>query len=244
MRPARSLIRQVGPLHSGAINQRLQCSLSFLTHSRNRTAPNHVSADERLYWIPEWQFRKFIRTKEAASSAFKSFHFRRWQSSDIDIAAPMLADCGLPGIFFPCSGRIGQRGYLTEDDLRTLDAKAFEMGSHGIRHVPWRALGGDALAQEIVQSKATIERVLGHDITSAALPFGEYDSTTLRMLRKSGYRAVYSSDPGICPPSAWLRHRWSYRSDRELDIQSMARRSRAVSFRMVSESKRYVKSLR
>jgi peptidoglycan/xylan/chitin deacetylase (PgdA/CDA1 family) len=206
-----------------------------------------VSADERLYWVPEVQFRKFIRgAKEAASSARIQIvaTFDDGNRSDIDIAAPMLADCGLPGIFFPCSGRIGQRGYLTEDDLRTLDAKAFEIGSHGIRHVPWRGLGADALAQEIVQSKAAIERVLGHDITSAALPFGEYDSTTLRMLRKSGYRTVYSSDPGICPPSAWLRHRWSYRTDREFDIQSMARRSRAVSFRMVSESKRYVKSLR
>jgi peptidoglycan/xylan/chitin deacetylase (PgdA/CDA1 family) len=219
----------------------------FVTFHGIGPPPNHVSADERLYWIPEVQFRKFIRgAKEAASSARIQIvaTFDDGNRSDIDIAAPMLADCGLPGIFFPCSGRIGQRGYLTEDDLRTLDAKAFEIGSHGISHVPWRGLGADALAQEIVQSKATIERVLGHDITSAALPFGEYDSTTLRMLRKSGYRAVYSSDPGICPPSAWLRHRWSYRSDRELDIQSMARRSRAVSFRMVSESKRYVKSLR
>jgi|HubBroStandDraft_6_1064221.scaffolds.fasta_scaffold01239_4 peptidoglycan/xylan/chitin deacetylase (PgdA/CDA1 family) len=219
----------------------------FVTFHGIGPPPNHVSADERLYWVPEVQFRKFIRgAKEAASSARIQIvaTFDDGNRSDIDIAAPMLADCGLPGIFFPCSGRIGQRGYLTEDDLRTLDAKAFEIGSHGIRHVPWRGLGADALAQEIVQSKAAIERVLGHDITSAALPFGEYDSTTLRMLRKSGYRTVYSSDPGICPPSAWLRHRWSYRTDREFDIQSMARRSRAVSFRMVSESKRYVKSLR
>jgi LDH2 family malate/lactate/ureidoglycolate dehydrogenase len=91
--------------------------------------------------MPELQFREFIKgAKEAASSEGIQIvaSFDDGNCSDIEIAAPMLADCGLPGIFFPCSGRIGQKGYLTEDDLRTLSAKAFEIGSHGISHVPWR----------------------------------------------------------------------------------------------------------
>jgi peptidoglycan/xylan/chitin deacetylase (PgdA/CDA1 family) len=209
--------------------------------------PHHVSADERQYWMPELQFREFIKgAKEAASSEGIQIvaSFDDGNCSDIEIAAPMLADCGLPGIFFPCSGRIGQKGYLTEDDLRTLSAKAFEIGSHGISHVPWRGLAATALAHEIIQSKAAIERVLGREITSAALPFGEYNAATFRMLRKSGYRTVYSSDPGISAAGTWFRRRWCYRSDRHFDIRSMARRSRALSFRMVSEGKRYIKSLR
>jgi peptidoglycan/xylan/chitin deacetylase (PgdA/CDA1 family) len=209
--------------------------------------PDNVPADERPYWMPELQFREFIKeAKEAASSAGVQIvaTFDDGNRSDIDIAAPMLADCGLPGIFFPCSGRIGRRGYLTEGDLRTLSVQAFEIGSHGISHVPWRGLGASALAHEIVQSKAEIERVLGRTISSVALPFGEYDAATVRMLRESGYRTVYSSDPGISPAGAWFRHRWCYRSDRHFDIESMARRSRALSFRMVSEGKRYIKSLR
>jgi peptidoglycan/xylan/chitin deacetylase (PgdA/CDA1 family) len=133
---------------------------------------------------------------------------------------------------------------LTEADLRTLDRHAFEVGSHGVDHVPWRRLDPAALHHEIAHSKAVIERILEHDITSAALPFGYYDAATLRLLRESGYEAIYSSEPGISPADSWFRHRWCYREDRRFDIQSIARRSRELRFRMVSRGKHFLKSLR
>jgi peptidoglycan/xylan/chitin deacetylase (PgdA/CDA1 family) len=219
----------------------------FVTFHGIGTAPNHVPAEERPYWMPEAHFRNFIAgAQEAASSVDIRIvaTFDDGNHSDIDIAAPILVDHGLRGIFFPCSGRIGRQGYLTADEIRALNAEGFEIGSHGVDHVPWKGLGADALTHEVAQSKAAIEEVLGREIASAALPFGAYDAATLRALRKSGYRTVYSSDPGISPAGACFRRRWSYHNDRQFDIRVMARRSRSLSHRMISEAKRIIKSLR
>lgn len=209
--------------------------------------PAHVSADERPYWIPKRTFREFVKdAKRAGQAAGVQIvpTFDDGNRSDIDSAAPVLVDNKLPGLFFPCTGRIGRKGYLTESDLRALDKYAFEIGSHGVDHVPWTKFDPSALYHEIADSKAELERILGHDIVSAALPFGYYGAATLRLLRQSGYKAVYSSAPGISAAGSWFRRRWCYREDKPLDIQAIARRSRSLGFRAVSQGKHFLKSLR
>lgn len=209
--------------------------------------PAHIPAGERPYWIPEQSFRAFIRdARRAAHAAGVQIvpTFDDGNRSDVDIAAPVLVENKLPGLFFPCTGRIGREGYLTEADLRTLNGHAFEIGSHGVDHVPWPRLRPDALHHEIVNSKAALERILEHEITSAALPFGYYDAATLRLLHKSGYKAIYSSAPGISPADSWFRHRWCYREDKLFDIQSIARQSRTLRFKVMSKGKHFLKSLR
>ena len=208
--------------------------------------PAHISAEELPYWIPEQDFREFIR--EAKRVAYAEGlqlvpTFDDGNRSDFHIAAPVLVDNKLPGLFFPCTGRIGRQGYLTEADLRTLNGHGFEIGSHGIHHVPWTRLSQNAAYREIAHSKAVIERILGHDIASAALPFGYYDAAALRLLRESGYKAVYSSAPGLSPPDSWFRHRWCYHGDKRIDIRSIALQSRTLRFKMVSKGKHFLKSL-
>jgi peptidoglycan/xylan/chitin deacetylase (PgdA/CDA1 family) len=209
--------------------------------------PAHIPVEERPYWTSLHTFRSFIRNAKYAAYAENLQlvpTFDDGNLSDIEIAASVLIDNNLPGLFFPCTGRIGRKGYLTEADIRTLNVHGFEIGSHGIDHVPWTKRDPDALHHEITHSKTVLERILGHPITSAALPFGYYDSATLRFLRQSHYEAVYSSAPGISSAAAWFRHRWCFREDKRLDIQSIARRSRALEFRLVSEGKHLLKSLR
>jgi peptidoglycan/xylan/chitin deacetylase (PgdA/CDA1 family) len=111
------------------------------------TPPQHVPAEERPYWTSEQAFLTFVRgATEAGNAAGIRIipTFDDGNRSDVDIAAPALLDNRLPGLFFPCTGRIGRNGYLTEADLRTLDGP-FEIGSHGVDHVPWTALESDAL---------------------------------------------------------------------------------------------------
>jgi len=210
------------------------------------TPPARVPEAERPYWTSEQAFLAFVRdANEAGDAAGLRIvaTFDDGNRSDVDIAAPALVDNKLPGIFFPCTGRIGQDGYLTEADLRTLDGP-FEIGSHGVDHVPWSRLDTNALYHEVAYSKAVIEAAVGHDITSAALPFGYYDATTLRALQTCGYEAVYSSAPGLSRPNSWFRCRWCYREDKRFDIQSITSRSRTIAFRVASSAKHILKSLR
>ena len=44
-------------------------------------------------------------------------------------------------------------------------------------------------------------------VDTAACPFGSYDRTVLRGLRRAGYRHVYTSDGGIVSTGDWIQPR-------------------------------------
>jgi peptidoglycan/xylan/chitin deacetylase (PgdA/CDA1 family) len=202
--------------------------------------PDHVSAEERQYWIPQEKFCKFTQTaKDAALSAAVRIvaTFDDGNFSDIAIAAPLLIESGLPAIFFPLVGRLGQPGYLFDKDIQALAGAGFEIGSHGIDHLPWKGLNWTDLNRELVESKATLEEILGTRINSAALPFGAYNRATLRAVRDCGYAVLYNSNPGLCVTNMPFRNRYSYRADRNWDIQAMARQLRSPIRRITSKIK-------
>jgi peptidoglycan/xylan/chitin deacetylase (PgdA/CDA1 family) len=125
--------------------------------------------------------------------------------SNYEVAAELLDEFGVKGIFFVAAGFIQRsgngpaaaqyvrdnlfRGYsypgwsdtdcqpMSWDDLRDLVRRGHAVGSHGMNHL---ALGPDtgveALQQEIVESKAVIERELGAVVSSFCWPFGTLSS--------------------------------------------------------------------
>lgn len=209
--------------------------------------PSDIPAAERPYWAPESQFAKLVPAVLSAAKAAglqPVFTFDDGNLSDLRIAAPLLKAAGARGIFFPCTGRIGKAGYLGAEDIRALQRDGFEIGSHGIDHLPWGTLSGAVLEAEVGQSKRVLEEVTGRPVVAAAMPFGSYRRQSLAALRRAGYRAVYSSDPALCAEGRWFCPRFSYRADRPFvpgDLIAMAQR---LSHRLPVAAKGLIKALR
>lgn len=211
------------------------------------TAPRYVPEAEQPYWIRENDFATFV-----ASAAIQAqdlgitlvASFDDGNRSDRDVAAPLLKRHGIRGVFFPCTGRIGHPAYLGVEDIRALEREGFEIGSHGIEHVPWTGLDGDALERETVGSKAAMQEILRRDVLSAAIPFGAYNRRVLAALRAAGYGTVYSSDTGLSQAGQWFRRRWTYRADVPFEIGQLAAISITFRHRLVTASKNLIKSLR
>ncbi|MEM1047281.1 MAG: polysaccharide deacetylase family protein [Pseudomonadota bacterium] len=219
----------------------------YLTFHGIGPVPNHVPSEEHPYWISETAFSEFIDTlteTSRASGVQITVTFDDGNVSDRNIAAPMLAESGIPAIFFPCAARVGTVGYLDREDIVALDEDGFEIGSHGVEHVPWRGLPTDMLEREVADSKSFFEEMLGKPVHSAALPFGSYDSKVLAALRRAGYQTVFSSDPGASLGRSSFKRRWSYRSDKSFDVLEIARESFSIRNKVMSEVKRVMKSLR
>lgn len=209
--------------------------------------PAHVPEPERPYWATVAEFARVVSEGLAAARArglTPVFTFDDGNRSDLDIAAPLLRDHGATGIFFPCSGRIGAPGYLGVGDIRALQAEGFEIGSHGINHVPWGRLDPATLKAEVEQSKRALEDLTGRAITAAALPFGSYNRRVLAALRQAGYAAVYASDPGLPRSDAWFRQRFSYRADRPCVPAELADRAASLPRRVTTALKGRLKALR
>ena len=211
------------------------------------TPPDTVPEDERPYWIAEAGFRTVVA--QLAQDARRldvelTLTFDDGNRSDLEIGAPVLADHGVTGIVFPCASRLGQAGYLDGADLQTLIGSGFEIGSHGMDHVPWAGLSADALHREVATSRTMLEAAIGQPVTCAALPFGAYDRRALAAIRAAGYARVYSSDPGLAAPGAWFVRRMSYHPEVAFDVPGILATQSGLGQRLLGAVKHRIKALR
>jgi peptidoglycan/xylan/chitin deacetylase (PgdA/CDA1 family) len=165
-------------------------------------------------------------------------------ASDVEHALPALRERGLRATFFVVAGRLGKPGYLAASDVRALADAGMGIGSHGMRHVPWRGLDDAALRDELVDAKLLLEEVVERPVAEAACPFGSYDRRVLGMLRRSGYVAVYTSDRGASHPGDWIQPRNTVHHSDTGSVLAEIYRAKPRSRSAVQHAKRIVKRWR
>lgn len=170
---------------------------------------------EQAYWLDTDTYRAAIgRIAEARDAGFEvAITFDDGNASDLEIAAPILAEHGLSATFFVLAGRLGAPDALSVSDLAELCRMGMGIGSHGADHVDWRRLDEAGAERELDWARAQIAAATGGPVTTAAIPFGAYDGTVLRRLRQAGYQTAYTSDGGLANGRAFLQPRTSLRRD-------------------------------
>lgn len=96
--------------------------------------------------------------------------------------------------------------YLNWNQIRMMDRSGLVvMGGHTLDHLSLGGLPADLQRSEIVESKAELERQLGHSVRHFAYPTGSYDDTTLELVKEAGYLTAVTTLPGTYqPPGAEL----------------------------------------
>lgn len=92
--------------------------------------------------------------------------------------------------------RIARPDYcpLTAEELGVLaDNGTVTIGAHSVTHPVLPSLPRDVQRQEIGQSKAKLESLLGRTITSFAYPFGQYAPDTLSLIREAEFACACST---------------------------------------------------
>jgi peptidoglycan/xylan/chitin deacetylase (PgdA/CDA1 family) len=154
-----------------------------------------LPADELPYWCARDLFLKLldaIAKLPAETGAPVEITFDDGNRSDLDIAAPALAERDLSATFFACAGRLDDPRYLDRAALRTLEDRGMMVGSHGHSHVDLRKSDQATLQQETSGSRLALAEALRGGVDSFAIPFGSYDRRVLGALRS--YRRIYTSD--------------------------------------------------
>lgn len=165
------------------------------------TPKRDLETGEAAYWVHPDMFRAALDLAEQHKARTEThFTFDDSNASDLEIAAPMLSETGRLATFFVLSERIDQPGSLSTANIRALQAAGHRIGSHGARHVDWKALDSAAQIREYDTARMAIADVTGQPVTEAAIPFGRYNRSVLQALGARGYTRIYSSDGG-----AWTR---------------------------------------
>jgi len=164
-----------------------------------------IAADERAVWLSVDEFRRILDLVATRSDVRLTFD--DGNVSDYDVVLPELDRRGRVGWFFVPAARVGAPGCLDASQVRGLVDAGMVVGSHGMRHRPWAGLAGEALREEVVESRDALEQIAGAQVDEAACPFGSYDRRALAALRRAGFARVYTSDRGPSRPSQWLQAR-------------------------------------
>jgi len=146
--------------------------------------------------------------------------------SVIERALPVLSRHGAPATIFAPTAYVGgsermswsalsrwagtpfeaELGCMSWDDLRTLDAAGWEIGSHSATHPDLTALGDAELDAELVGSRAACEEALQRPCTSLAYPFGAHDRRVAERARAAGYESAVILDSRLAiPPRGLVR---------------------------------------
>ena len=110
-------------------------------------------------------------------------------ASAIEYGAPVLDDIGAPGTMFLTLDTLGVSGRLAEHDAAELVSRGWEVGSHTISHPTLTKIDDSTLRDELVRSKAEIERLTGRSCDAVAYPKGRADERVVRAAAEAGYRA-------------------------------------------------------
>ncbi|MGA8217850.1 MAG: polysaccharide deacetylase family protein [Solirubrobacterales bacterium] len=119
------------------------------------------------------------------------------------VAAPMLTERGLKATAFCVAGHLGgrndwssqpagapRRELATGEELAALAAEGFEIGSHGMEHLPLKDNSDEVLRRELLGSKEALGEVVGRPVRSLAYPYGVVPGHAARKLVESSYSAA------------------------------------------------------
>jgi peptidoglycan/xylan/chitin deacetylase (PgdA/CDA1 family) len=113
-------------------------------------------------------------------------------------ASPVLRRLGLRATAYVIVGRIsnGDPSFLTWGQLRSLERRGVEIGSHTLTHRDLTSLSSSDLRRELLGSRVALARELGHSVHTLAYPYGAYDARVVRMAQASGYVLAVTTRPG------------------------------------------------
>ena len=116
--------------------------------------------------------------------------------SSATIIAEELGRLDWKGHFFITTDRIGKPGFVSETQLRDLDAAGHRIGSHTCSHPnPMAACSEAQLQDEWARSIARLADILDHPVDVASIPGGAYGKNVARAAAKAGIRWLFTSEP-------------------------------------------------
>jgi peptidoglycan/xylan/chitin deacetylase (PgdA/CDA1 family) len=113
-------------------------------------------------------------------------------------ASPVLKRLGMPATAYVITARIsgGDPSFLTWGNLHALEQRGVTIGSHTVHHLELPSLSDGAALAELRDSRALLERKLGHPVQWFAYPAGAEDARVVALVRQSGYVLAVTTQPG------------------------------------------------
>jgi peptidoglycan/xylan/chitin deacetylase (PgdA/CDA1 family) len=117
------------------------------------------------------------------------------------IAAPIMTQLGFVGTAYVITDRIARDPkraptWLTWRQLRILEQRGWDIGSHTVSHTELPGLSEAAALKTLRASRFALERQLGHPVQWFCYPAGAVDAASVEWVRKAGYVLATTTQEG------------------------------------------------
>lgn len=167
--------------------------ISFSPAIFNRAMTKLHAAGYRT--LPLLEAAALISRREALPERTFAITFDDGYRSVYDHAVPILRQFGMTATVFLTVGKrrlvdlasrleLNARPMLSWREIIEMQDSGITFGAHTLTHPDLAVLHSDKAEEEICQSKAIIEDMLGTPVRSFAYPFGSYSSSTVEIVRR------------------------------------------------------------
>lgn len=117
------------------------------------------------------------------------------------IAAPIMSQFGYFGTAYVITDRIAESRktaptWLTWPQLRILEQRGWDIGSHTVSHTEIPHMSEEAAMKTLRQSRFALERHLGHPVQWFCYPAGSVNQAAVDAVRKAGYVLATTTKEG------------------------------------------------
>jgi len=145
--------------------------------------------------------------------------------SNLIEAVPLMKKVGVHAINYLVADRLGQTSdweareggeadpLMDESQVREWLAAGHQIGAHTCTHPRLSFLSHDQAKEEIFASKKKLEDRFGLPMDHFAYPFGDYNETTVELVREAGFKTAVTMHRGVNWPNTPLFElkRWTAR---------------------------------
>ena len=120
--------------------------------------------------------------------------------SSYTVIADRVEALGLRAHFFVTTDFIDERGFLTAQQMRDLDARGHVIGTHSASHpARFSSLAAPQMQHEWASSSRRLADILGHAVTVGSVPGGYFSHAVAAAAASVGLTTLFTSEPTTSP---------------------------------------------
>lgn len=137
-----------------------------------------------------------IREKKPISKRSVVITFDDGYEDNYVSAFPVLREYGFQATIFVIADVIGDKGYVTWEQLQEMKKYGVTTGSHTLDHVYLPGVPAEIFQYQIKESKKLIEEKLGSTINYIAYPSGGFTEEVKNVVKGAGYKGACTTNRG------------------------------------------------
>jgi peptidoglycan/xylan/chitin deacetylase (PgdA/CDA1 family) len=112
-------------------------------------------------------------------------------------AFPILSSHDFKAVAYIVSSFVGWPGYATADQILQMDHNGIEIASHTVDHANLARSSVGSVRRELVESKRSLERLLGRPVLDFAYPSGQFNAMVVAEVKQAGYDTAVTTTESV-----------------------------------------------